>query len=216
MKLIRVPGFLRKLFPGIIWDIREGNPAVYLTFDDGPTPEVTDFVLSELMRFHAQATFFCIGRNVERHPEIFERIITAGHIVGNHTYSHLKGWYTPDLQYFDDIELASQLVRSGIFRPAYGMITPAQLKVLSTEYRIVLWDVMSYDFAFHTSPEQCLRNVIRYARPGSIIVFHDSVKAFPKLSYALPRVLEYFRQKNWQCMSIPERPDRLPRSGQIK
>ncbi|HEX2394654.1 MAG TPA: polysaccharide deacetylase family protein [Bacteroidales bacterium] len=202
MKLIRTPGFIKWIYPGIMWDIRDVKPSVYLSFDDGPTPVVTDSVLTELNRFNSHATFFCIGRNVERHPDIYERIVRAGHSTGNHTYSHLKGWYTPDKQYYDDIQLAAQLINSSLYRPAYGMITPAQLKFLSASYRIVLWDIMSYDFDYNTSPEQCLNNVIRHARPGSIIVFHDSLKAADKISYALPRVLEFFKNKSWACKSI--------------
>jgi peptidoglycan/xylan/chitin deacetylase (PgdA/CDA1 family) len=202
MNLVRIPGFLKQLYPQITWDIRDAQPAVYLTFDDGPTPDVTDAVLTELKRFQASATFFCIGRNVERHPEIYSRITGAGHVTGNHTYSHLKGWYTPDKEYYADIQLASTLINSDLFRPAYGMITPRQLKFLCARYRIILWDVMAYDFALGTSPERCLRNVIRHVRPGSIVVFHDSLKASVNVSYVLPRLLEHLREKGWAMHSI--------------
>jgi len=203
MNLVKTPGLLKRMYPRITWHIRDANPALYLTFDDGPTPGMTDGVLAELKRFNAKASFFCIGRNVERHPEIYNRIIGAGHVTGNHTYSHLKGWFTPDQEYFDDIRLASALIDSALYRPAYGMITPSQLKFLEASYHIILWDIMSYDFAFNTSPERCLRNVIRNVRPGSIVVFHDSVKASEKLLYALPRVLEFFTEKGWEFRSIP-------------
>jgi len=198
MNLVRTPGILKRLYPEITWNIRDTSPVLYLTFDDGPTPDVTDGVLAVLKSSGAAATFFCIGRNVERHPDIYHRIIASGHVTGNHTYSHLKGWYTANREYYNDIELAAQFVKSALYRPAYGMIKPSQLKYLKKIYRIILWDVMSYDFARNTSPDTCLKNVIRHARPGSIVVFHDSLKASEKVLYALPRVLDYFGGKGWE------------------
>ncbi len=177
---------------------------MYLTFDDGPTPDITAQVLSLLAASGAKATFFCIGRNAERHPEILRKITDAGHAAGNHTYSHLKGWYTPNREYYEDIELASQFVPSRLYRPAYGMITPAQISYLKQRFRIVLWDVMSYDFDPSTSKEKCLSNVIRNAGPGSVIVFHDSVKASASLLYALPRVLDYFGEEGYRFEAIKE------------
>ncbi len=202
MNLVKIPGIFKRLFPGVTWEFKDDKSAVYLSFDDGPTTGVTDFVLNQLKEFDALATFFCIGRNVERNPDLYRRITEAGHSVGNHTYSHLKGWYTPDSEYYKDIELAGRYIHSKLYRPAYGMITPRQLKVLSRQYRIVLWDVMSYDFAYNTSPEKCLDNVIRHSKPGSIIVFHDSVKASEKIVYALPRLLEYFWEMGWEVRGI--------------
>jgi peptidoglycan/xylan/chitin deacetylase (PgdA/CDA1 family) len=202
MNLVKIPGVLKKLFPAITWEIRTEEPVLYLTFDDGPTPVITDQVLSILGRYNAKATFFCIGRNVERHPDIYQNVIRAGHSTGNHTYSHLKGWYTPDKEYYSDIQLAAQFISSGLYRPAYGMITPGQLKHLLALYRVILWDVMSYDFAYNTSPQQCLGNVLRHSRPGSIVVFHDSLKASEKVLYALPRVLEYFGEKGYSFKAI--------------
>lgn len=203
MNVVRVPRMLRKAFPDITWEIPANDPSLYFTFDDGPTPGITAAVLSVLSDFNARATFFCIGRNVERHPEIYRQILAEGHTTGNHTYSHLKGWFTPDREYYLDIELASRFIQSGLYRPAYGMITPRQLRHLKKSYRIVMWDVMSYDFAYNTSPEKCLKQVIRCARPGSVIVFHDSVKASEKVNYALPRLLEHFSSKGYAFPSIP-------------
>jgi len=203
MNLIRPPAILKKAFPDITWEVSSEKPALYLTFDDGPTPGVTTEVLPVLARFGASATFFCIGRNVERHPDIYQKILAAGHVTGNHTYSHLKGWFTPDREYYLDISLAAQFIRSGLYRPAYGMITPRQIRYLKNQYKIVLWDIMSYDFAYNTTPEQCLKQVLRHARPGSVIVFHDSVKASEKLLYALPRLLDYFGEKGYSFESIP-------------
>ncbi len=202
MAFVRIPGILKRIYPQLTWDIRGEDRVVYLTFDDGPTPEITMKVLDMLAASHARATFFCIGRNAERHPEILARISAAGHALGNHTYSHLKGWYTPNREYYDDIELASRFVPSRLYRPAYGMITPAQIRYLKQRFRIVLWDVMSYDFDPGTSKEKCLSNVIQNARAGSVIVFHDSVKASANLLYALPRVLEYFGGKGFAFEAI--------------
>ena len=201
---MRIPGILRKIYPGLTWNIRGEEKVLYLTFDDGPTPDITAQVLSLLAASGAKATFFCIGRNAERHPEILRKITDAGHAAGNHTYSHLKGWYTPNRVYYEDIELASQFVPSRLYRPAYGMITPAQISYLKQRFRIVLWDVMSYDFDPSTSKEKCLSNVIRNAGPGSVIVFHDSVKASASLLYALPRVLDYFGGEGYRFEAIKE------------
>jgi peptidoglycan/xylan/chitin deacetylase (PgdA/CDA1 family) len=202
MNLVRIPRIIIKVFPEITWDIQGAQPSLYLTFDDGPTPEITTDILSVLARFNVKATFFCIGRNAERNPGIYQLILAKGHATGNHTYSHLKGWYTPNHEYYNDISLAAQFIRSGLYRPAYGMITPSQLQHLKQKYRIIMWDVMSYDFAYNTSPEKCLKNVIRTARSGSIIVFHDSVKASKKVLYALPRVLEYYTERGYSFKSI--------------
>jgi len=203
MDFVRTPGFLKIAFREITWHIRDTEPSLYLTFDDGPTPGITARVLEVLSQFRARATFFCIGRNVERHPEIYQQILSAGHATGNHTYSHLKGWFTPDTEYFNDISLAAQFISSKLYRPAYGMITPRQVRYLRQFYTIVMWDIMSYDFAYPTSPEKCLNQVIRFAKPGSVIVFHDSVKASEKLLHALPRVLEYYAEKGFTFKSIP-------------
>jgi peptidoglycan-N-acetylglucosamine deacetylase len=202
MAFVRIPGILKKIYPGLTWNIPGRDRVLYLTFDDGPTPDITDRVLHILAASNARATFFCIGRNAERHPEILRRIRDAGHAVGNHTYSHLKGWYTSNRGYYEDIDLASQFVPSDLYRPAYGMITPSQIRYLKLRFQIVLWDVMSYDFDPSTSNEKCLSNVIRHGRPGSVIVFHDSVKASANLLYTLPRVLEYFGGEGFSFESI--------------
>ncbi|MBN2812656.1 MAG: polysaccharide deacetylase family protein [Bacteroidales bacterium] len=203
MNLVRFPRPVKALFPSVTWEIRDSKPSLYLTFDDGPTPVITAKVLDILEQYQAKATFFCIGRNVERHPDIFRQIVSAGHATGNHTYSHLKGWFTPDSEYYADIALAANFVPSTLYRPAYGMITPGQLLHLRRQYRIVLWSIMSYDFAYNTSPQQCLKNVIHYARPGSVIVFHDSLKASEKVLYALPRVLKHFAEQGYHFKVIP-------------
>jgi peptidoglycan-N-acetylglucosamine deacetylase len=192
MALVRTPGVMKLLFPHVIWNMPITGRTLYLSFDDGPTPGVTDQVLSILTAYQARATFFCIGRNVERDPDILGRILNSGHTPGNHTYSHLKGWYTPGRQYYDDIQLASRFVPANLYRPPYGMITPGQVKYLKQQFSIVMWDIMPYDFDAGITPQQCLSRVIRNARPGSVVVFHDSLKASRNMLYALPRVLEHF------------------------
>jgi peptidoglycan/xylan/chitin deacetylase (PgdA/CDA1 family) len=171
------------------------SDAVYLTFDDGPLPEVTEFVLETLAAYGAKGTFFCIGKNVAANPELYRRISDEGHATGNHTHNHLNGWMTPFAEYITDIRQAEAHINSPLFRPPYGRIRKAQADVVCAQYRVVMWDVLSYDFSSDVSPERCLKNVIENTRPGSIVVFHDSVKAFRNLQYALPRCLEYFKDR---------------------
>jgi peptidoglycan/xylan/chitin deacetylase (PgdA/CDA1 family) len=194
MKFVRPPYAVRKLYSSLIWRMPSTEKKVYLTFDDGPIPTVTPWVLEVLKKHNAQATFFCIGENVEKHPEVYEQILTEGHAVGNHTYNHLNGWKTRDEEYFRNIEKCATLVNSKLFRPPYGKIKRSQIKNLTSHIShlksIIMWDVLSYDYDPTVSPEKCLRNVLRYTRPGSIIVFHDSLKARKNLEYVLPTVLE--------------------------
>jgi peptidoglycan/xylan/chitin deacetylase (PgdA/CDA1 family) len=203
--LIGTPGWLRRCFPGCIWEIKESRPVVYLTFDDGPDPEVTPFVLDLLLQFKMQATFFCIGKNVAAYPELYARILREGHRTGNHTHHHLNGWKTDNATYFSDISQARTVIDSDLFRPPYGRITRGQLRSLSTAphaMRPVMWSVLSGDFDPEISPTRCIRNVIEYARPGSIITFHDSKKAFPVLKESLPVVLDVFRNRGWESKSL--------------
>jgi peptidoglycan-N-acetylglucosamine deacetylase len=202
MYRVKVPAIVKRVFPGPVWNMPGDRKVLYLTFDDGPTPLITGEVLSILDRYQARATFFCIGRNTERHPEIYRQILQSDHAVGNHTYSHLKGWFTANREYYNDISLASRFVNSALFRPAYGMITPLQVHHLKKQFTIVMWDVMSYDFHPETNGERCLQNVIRNAKSGSVIVFHDSLKASEKVLYALPRVLEFFGERGFSFESL--------------
>lgn len=192
------------LYPGIIWDIRDAGKTIFLTFDDGPTPKITEKVLNILDTFQAKATFFCLGRNVERSPEIYNEILNRGHITGNHTYSHLKGWKTNNTQYFEDIELASKFIQSYLFRPPYGQIRRSQIAELRNKYRIVLWEVMSHDYEQRLSKERSLRAMLRYTKEGSILVFHDSAKAYSKLEYILPRFLEHFSSIGYSFKVLSE------------
>ncbi len=192
MYLIKTPRFIQNLFPNFIWRIPTNRKVVYLTFDDGPIPEVTPWVLDQLDKYHAKATFFCVGENVERFPELLQRIRQNGHAVGSHTYHHLNGWQTDNATYFQDARRCAKLTRSELFRPPYGKLKRRQAQFLQRHYEVVMWDVLSGDFDPNLSKEACLKNVIKNATNGSIVVFHDSLKAKDKLEYVLPQVLEHF------------------------
>ncbi len=182
-------------------------PAVYLTFDDGPHPKATPFVLEQLAQHGAKGTFFCIGRNVHSWPQIYQRILDEGHTVANHTEEHLNGWKHENRVYLSNIVKAAKVIDSRLFRPPYGRIKISQAKRLSRArqpWKIYMWDVLSGDFDQSLSPEQCLRHVIDHIRPGSIVVFHDSAKAFERLKVALPGVLEFCKEKNWQVKALPK------------
>ncbi len=202
MLIPRTPAILKKVYYSLKWDLRSNDKAIYLTFDDGPTQNVTEEVLNILKRYNAKATFFCIGRNVERYPELFSRIINEGHSAGNHTYSHLNGWITKNKEYFCDIETARLLIKSSLFRPPYGKIRRSQIRHLCKSYKIIMWDIMSYDFDPYVSKEKCISNVLNSIRPGSIIVFHDSLKTADKVVYALPEILDYSKTNNFICKAI--------------
>lgn len=187
--------------PDLIWEI-EDEEGIFLTFDDGPTPGVTEWVLSVLDKYNAKATFFVLGKNVEMYPDLYQKILDAGHKVGNHTYSHQKGWKMSLERYTEDVDFANDLVHSELFRPPYAQIKPSQARFLGQRYKLVMWDVVSRDYNRHLSPKTCLKNVIKYLDPGTIIVFHDSEKAFRNMRYALPRTLEAIREKGLQCKAI--------------
>jgi peptidoglycan/xylan/chitin deacetylase (PgdA/CDA1 family) len=183
-----------------------GNDKIlYLSFDDGPHPVATPFVLDTLQRYDAKATFFCIGKNVQEYPEIYRRVLIDGHRTGNHTHNHLNGWKTDDRSYYENIRAASQLIDTDLFRPPYGRITKFQASLLHRmplHYKVIMWDVLSADFDAKMTGPRCARNVIRHARPGSIIVFHDSEKAFVRLKEALPAVLNHFSELGYRFESI--------------
>lgn len=196
------PKFFHRLFPSLIWSIPDEKDAVFLTFDDGPTEDVTFWVLDQLKKYDAKATFFVLGKNVELNPHIYERIVAEGHKIGNHTYSHQKGWATDTSQYIQDVDFANGFVNSNLFRPPYGRVKPSQLRVLKQRYKIIMWDVLSMDYSRRVSPRRVVNNVINHIHPGAIIVFHDSRKAERSLRYALPRVLEAISQKGLKFKSI--------------
>lgn len=195
------PALIRKLAPSLVWDMPESD-RVYLTFDDGPTPEITEWILEQLARYQAKATFFCLGKNAEQHPHLHRQIVDQGHRIGNHTYSHQKGWRMSLEGYLQDVDFANSLLRTDLFRPPYGRITPAQANRLSQHYNIIMWDVLSQDYNALISPRTCLRNVTKHVKGGSIVVFHDSVKSFRNLRYALPRTLQFLQDKGLTCSVI--------------
>lgn len=206
---VKTPQWLKKFFPKeMIWDMPVGKePAVYLTFDDGPHPIVTPIVLELLAKHDAKATFFCVGNNVTQHPDIYDSVLEAGHTTGNHTYDHVNGWKTGNNDYLKNIERAGRQIRSRLFRPPYGRIKFSQVRKLrkTNPFRkIYMWDILSADFDKNISPQQCLENVLNHIQPGSIIVFHDSEKAWERMSYALPQVLAYCQQQNWAMKALPK------------
>lgn len=204
MYLVKTPQLIQNLFPNFTWRIPTQEKVLYLTFDDGPIPEVTPWVLEQLAAYNAKATFFCVGENIKKHPEVFQQVVDQGHAVGNHTYHHLNGWATDNIPYFHDVRHGANKVQTVLFRPPYGRLKPKQAQFLSRHYRIVMWDVLSGDFDASISPEQCLENVVNNANPGSIVVFHDSLKTEGKLSYVLPKVLEHFAALGYQFGHLNE------------
>jgi len=204
MFFVKSPFFLRWLYPGLIWK-KPAKTTIYITFDDGPVPEVTPFVLKCLQDYHAKATFFCIGDNIRKHPEIYQQVIEGGHAVGNHTFNHLKGWDTDDEVYVNNFKKCGEYVKADLFRPPYGRIKKSQiakLKDLNPNIKIIMWDVLSGDFSEKLDPEKCLRNVIENTCPGSIIVFHDSIKAFKRLEYVLPLALKLWHAKGYKMETL--------------
>ncbi len=202
MYLVHTPQYVQALFPGLTWKMPTSHKEIYLTFDDGPIPEVTPWVLDLLDHYGAKATFFCVGDNVRKYPDIYEKVIDGGHAVGNHTLNHLSGWSTENISYFNNIRHCARVVQSGLFRPPYGKLRPSQIQFLQRHYQIIMWDVLSADFDNDISPEDCFQNVIQHAEQGSIVVFHDSLKAETNLRYALPLVLEHFSNEGFHFIAL--------------
>ena len=198
---ITPPKFIRKMFPDVVWQI-EDERGVYLTFDDGPTPGITEWILATLRRYDAKATFFVLGKNVEMYPDLYAKILADGHRVGNHTYSHQKGWRMSLERYLEDINFAAGIVQSRLFRPPYARITPSQMRMVSQRYKIVMWSVISRDYNPKITGERCLNGVLPHVKPGAIILFHDSEKSFANMSYALPKTLAYIEKLGLKCKAI--------------
>ncbi|MCX2474735.1 polysaccharide deacetylase family protein [Pedobacter sp. MC2016-05] len=222
MYLIKSPLLLKWYYPSLLWNKSRTEKVIYLTFDDGPIPNVTDFVLKTLKAFNAKATFFCIGDNILKHPEVYARVINEGHAIGNHTFNHLKGWKTDNETYIENILKCQELTQTNLFRPPYGRIKKSQIRSLqfrarswefkasnhsklpteNSKLQIIMWDVLSGDFDINLSPEKCFQNVIKHTENGSIVVFHDSLKAFDRLEFTLPRVLKYFSDKGFTFSTL--------------
>jgi peptidoglycan-N-acetylglucosamine deacetylase len=200
--LFKVPSAFPFLFRELCWRIPSTEKVLYLTFDDGPEPFVNTFVLDTLKEYDASATFFCVGQNVEKHPELFQRIKETGHTVGNHTYSHLKGWTTKTAEYLNDIKNCERIVTSELFRPPYGKLTYSQYKKVVQEYTVVLWDVITHDYRADLDKELALSKTIDAIKPGSVVVFHDSLKAKDNLEYLLPRMLKHYKDKGYTFKAL--------------
>ncbi len=203
MIIARIPKILSRTIRSLTWELPGEEKTVYLTFDDGPTPGVTEWVLDQLDSYKASATFFCLGKNVHENPLLFQEILSRGHSVGNHSYSHLKGFRTSPSGYVSDVRKAREIIDSDLFRPPYGRILSGQIRMLKKDFRIIMWTVLSIDYNSKISGDTVVKNVTHNVRKGSIIVFHDSVKASKHLYYALPEVLDYLTGEGYTIKSIP-------------
>jgi peptidoglycan/xylan/chitin deacetylase (PgdA/CDA1 family) len=203
MYLVSTPRIVKKILRSdFVWEVKTNEKALWLTFDDGPEPTVTPWVLAELKKYNAKATFFCLGKNVESNPEIFQNILNDGHSVGNHTYNHMKGWHSHTGAYIRDIEKCSELVKTSLFRPPYGKIKPSQFRRLKKNYQVVMWSLLSGDFDIKLEKEKCLDMVLKNTKAGNIIVFHDSLKAKEKLMFVLPELLKYYSEQGFSFLPL--------------
>ncbi len=212
MKLyfIKTPTFLISFYKKYVWRFKTDKKEIYLTFDDGPTPKITEFVLDTLKKHHAKATFFCIGKNIKKYPELFQKIIDQGHSIGNHTQNHLNGWQTNTADYIKNVEECqlkiqhkNSIQNKKLFRPPYGRIKKKQAKILIKKgYKIIMWSILSADFDKTIAKETCCKNVIKNTKKGSVIVFHDSKKASKNLEYTLPKILKYFTKNGFSFKQI--------------
>jgi peptidoglycan/xylan/chitin deacetylase (PgdA/CDA1 family) len=200
---VRLPGFFTALFSNALWRMQEQDRVVYLTFDDGPVPGITPWVLGLLEKENIKATFFCVGENVLKHPEVYQQIQKAGHSVGNHTFNHLQGIKHLDKHYFENINLAGSYIDSNLFRPPHGLMKPSQYNYLKTRYKIIMWDLISCDYDRSIKPEKVYRNVVDYVRPGSIVTFHDSEKAKVNIMKALPEAIRWMKEQGYRFEAIP-------------
>ncbi|MDF9801228.1 peptidoglycan/xylan/chitin deacetylase (PgdA/CDA1 family) [Catalinimonas alkaloidigena] len=210
MNFFKTPSLLKLLYSDLLWDYKKENgKQIFLTFDDGPIPEVTPIVLDTLKDFGAKATFFCVGENIDRYPQVYQQILDAGHRTGNHTYNHLNGWKTENTHYLENVtycrqsqEQYSHESEKPLFRPPYGKIKRSQIKLLKNEYQIVMWDILAGDFDPDFSAEKCLQKCIHHSKHGTIIIFHDSHKAAKNLKYVLPRYLAHFSEAGFQFSAL--------------
>jgi peptidoglycan/xylan/chitin deacetylase (PgdA/CDA1 family) len=204
---VKTPTWLRKLFPReLIWEMPKDDNTVYITFDDGPNPNTTSIILEQLRQYNAKATFFCVGNNVYKCPELYQQLLEEGHVTGNHTFDHKNGMKMHADAYLADINKAAQYIDSRLFRPPYGRMRWPQVRRLlagDPSWKIYMWNVLSADFDRNITPERCLQNVIKHVQPGSIVIFHDSDKASERMRYALPRVLAYCQEQGWAMKVLP-------------
>jgi peptidoglycan-N-acetylglucosamine deacetylase len=202
MYLVKTPSYLRQAFPQLEWSYQTKQKSLFLTFDDGPDPATTPVILDILQRYKAKGTFFCVGDNIQKYPTVFNDLLDNGHQVGSHTFNHLNGWRTPNVEYYRNVRRAAALTQTPLFRPPYGRITPNQSKFLAKYYRIVMWDVLSGDFDTEVSADVCYSNVVKNAKNGSIIVFHDSLKSIKTVQEALPKILDHFALRGYAFEAI--------------
>ena len=200
MRIVKTPFWAKWLYPSLVWNIPNEDNAIFLTFDDGPI-DLTEEILDILDQYKVKATFFCVGENIVKNPSIHQRIIAEGHDIGNHTYNHLNNFKTTNENYLNNVALGQAQTKTKLFRPPYGKITPTSIKALKQDYKIIMWDILSYDFDQFVSPDECLNNVINNIRNGSIIVFHDNIKAKKSVLYALPKLLEWLQNQSY----VPKR-----------
>ena len=192
------PKIFQAIFPSLVWGNATTEKKVWLTFDDGPTPKITPFVLDTLQNFNVKATFFCLGKQLVKHPEILQRIKAEGHSIGNHSYSHPNGFTTCTKKYLEDVKKCQKIIpETKLFRPPFGNIYPWQIGKLKKEYKIIMWDVMGWDFDKNTSKEKCLKNVVTNVENGSIIVLHDNEKSSETLQFALPKIIETLKERGF-------------------
>lgn len=202
MYLTKTSALIKQFYRDYVWSIDTKQKEIFLTFDDGPHPEITPWVLDQLAAYDAKATFFLIGKNAAAHPSIVQRMLEEGHAIGNHTYSHINGWDVANKAYWRDVLACQSLYQTNLFRPPYGKVKRSQARGLRKRYKVIMWDVLTWDFDENVSPEQCLTNVTNHVEQGSIIVFHDSEKAHPNMSYALPKVLEQYTNEGYSFAPI--------------
>lgn len=199
---VRPPKIAELVFPNLIWRMPTKNNSVYLTFDDGPIPEITEWVLKTLDNYNIKATFFCVGDNVRKHPSIFQMVKDQDHVIGQHTHNHLSGWSNMSDSYLSNIKIAEQYIDTNLFRPPYGKMRFSLARAICERYKIIMWDVLSRDFDQEITPDDCFQNVKQHTSNGSIIVFHDSIKAFKNMQYALPKSIEYLGEKGFTFDTI--------------
>ncbi len=209
MYLFKTPTFIPWVYPHWEWKKRVKSSQIFLTFDDGPIPEVSEFVLDTLREFQAKASFFCVGDNIRKHPEILQKILEEGHHIGNHTYHHRNGRHLSKEEYWEEVRLCQEQIERFVgpeypklFRPPYGRLKASQSRQVRQDYRIIMWDVLTYDFDSRVSPETALAKALQNTQRGSIVLFHDSLKAENTLRYALPRFMEHFAEQGYQFTSL--------------